>query len=153
MPTPSFPDLTLLVADESAHMRRIVREVVLRAGIRRVVEAADGAEAITLLAETSPDVVVLDWDLPVLSGEDFVRLTRTVKTSPAPRVPIVLTLADPRRSAVERAVCLGVNEIVAKPFSPATLWARLDEVVNRPRPFSEAGDLVRPEPRAGGLIT
>jgi len=149
--TPSFPDLAALVADESLYTRRILRDMLLRVGIRRVVEAPDGAEALGLLGETRPDLVILDWDLAILSGEELIRLTRTPATSPLPTVPIILMLSRPRRQAVERAMALGVNEIMAKPFSPKLLWSRLDEVLSRPRPFVEVHGLMRPAARTPTL--
>ena len=54
-----------------------------RVGLRRFSEAPDGAEALSLLSEVRPDLVVLDWELPILTGEEFVRLARTPSTSPA----------------------------------------------------------------------
>lgn len=145
--TPTFPDLAALVVDESLYSRRIVRDMLTRVGIKRVLEAPDGAEALGALGESKPDLVILDWDLAILSGEEFIRLTRTPSTSPAPTVPIVLMLSKPRRYVVDRAVALGVNEIVAKPFSPKVLWSRLDEVINRPRPFVQVKGLLRPAAR------
>jgi DNA-binding response OmpR family regulator len=116
-----------------------------------VLEASDGAEATNVLAEARPDLFIVDWDLPGVSGEDVIRAARTISSSPAPRIPILLMLARPRRSVVERAADLGVNEVIAKPFSPAVLWSRLDEVVRRPRPFIAQGDLVRPQARGAAL--
>jgi two-component system, chemotaxis family, chemotaxis protein CheY len=146
--TPVFPYLAALVADESLYMRRILRDMLTRVGIKRVLEAPDGAEALGVLSESKPDLVILDWDLAILSGEEFIRLTRTPTTSPAPTVPIILMLSKPRRYAVDRAVSLGVNEIVAKPFSPKVLWSRLDEVINRQRPFVQVKGLLRPVARS-----
>jgi two-component system chemotaxis response regulator CheY len=57
-------------------------------------------------------------------------------------------LSKPRRHSVDRAIALGVNEIVAKPFSPKTLWSRLDEVISRPRPYVQIKGLLRPVARA-----
>src|SRR5829696_7532830 len=123
---PVFPDLAALVADESLYMRRILRDMLTRVGIKRVFEAPDGAEALGVLSESKPDLAIIDWDLAILSGEEFIRLTRT---SPAPTVPIILMLSKPRRYAVDRAVALGVNEVIGKLFSPKILWSRLDEVL------------------------
>jgi DNA-binding response OmpR family regulator len=145
--TPTFPDLAALVVDESLYVRRILRDMLARVGIKRVQEAPDGAEALGLLGESKPDLVILDWDLAILSGEEFIRLTRTPTTSPAPTVPIILTLSKPTRYVVDRAIALGVNEIIAKPFSPKVLWSRLDVVINRPRPFVQFRGVVRPMPR------
>src|SRR5918997_5128571 len=146
--TPTFRDLAALVVDESLYVRRILRDMLARVGIKRVQEAPDGAEALGVLGESKPDLVILDWDLAILSGEEFIRLTRTPTTSPAPQVPLILTLSKPRRYAVDRAVALGVNEIIAKPFSPKVLWSRLDEVINRARPFVQVKGLLRPVPRS-----
>ena len=150
--TPTFPDLAALVVDESLYVRRILRDMLARVGIKRVQEAPDGAEALGILAESKPDLVILDWDLAILSGEEFIRLTRTPTTSPAAMVPIILMLSKPKRHVVDRAIALGVNEIIAKPFSPKVLWSRLDEVINRPRSFVQVRGIVRPAPRASELM-
>ncbi|KAA2235155.1 response regulator [Salinarimonas soli] len=146
--TPTFPDLAALVVDESLYMRRILRDMLTRVGIKRVLEAPDGAEALGVLAESKPDLVILDWDLAILSGEEFIRLTRTPATSPAPSIPMILMVSKPRRYVVDRAMSLGVNEIIAKPFSPKILWSRLDEVINRPRTYIQVKGLLRPISRA-----
>jgi two-component system, chemotaxis family, chemotaxis protein CheY len=149
MDTPLFPDLSVLVVDDNSYLRRVVRDMLARVGLRRISEAPDGAEALSLLSELRPDLVVLDWDLPILSGEEFVRLARTPSTSPAPTVPIVAMIAQPQKFIIDRAIAVGVNEILVKPFSPKALWARLDEIINKPRPFVQVGGLVRPAPRTG----
>lgn len=146
--TPTFPDLAALVVDESLYIRRILRDMLTRVGIKRIMEAPDGAEALGVLSESKPDLVILDWDLAILSGEEFIRLTRTPTTSPAPSVPIIVMMGKPRRYIVDRAMSLGVNEIVAKPFSPKVLWSRLDEVINRPRPYVQVKGLLRPISRS-----
>ena len=79
--TPVFPDLAALVADESLYMRRILRDMLTRVGIKRVFEAPDGAEALGVLSESKPDLAIIDWDLAILSGEEFIRLTRTPSAS------------------------------------------------------------------------
>jgi len=149
--TPTFPDLSALVVDESTYVRRIVRDMLNRVGIKRFLEAPDGAEALGALAENRPDFVILDWDLAILSGEEFIRLARTPSTSPAPTIPLILMVSQPRRFVVERAISLGVNEIVAKPFSPKILWTHLDEVLNRPRPYTQIKGLLRPVTRTSAL--
>src|ERR671920_1847228 len=149
--TPTFPDLAALVVAESLYSRRILRDMLTRVGIKRVLEAPDGAEALGVLGESKPDLVILDWDLAILSGEEFIRLTRTPTTSPAPTIPIILMLSKPTRYVVDRSIALGVNEIIAKPFSPKVLWSRLDEVINRPRPFVQVRGILRPTPRAAAV--
>jgi DNA-binding response OmpR family regulator len=146
--SPVFPDLSALVIDESLYIRRIVRDMLMRTGIRRVQEAPDGAEGLSVLVEGRPDLIILDWDLGILTGEEVIRLVRDVGTSPAPSTPMILMMAQPRKDRVERAMRLGVNEVIAKPFSPKTLWSRLDEVINRPRPYTRSKGMLTPQPRA-----
>jgi len=144
---PSFPDLSALVVDESLYIRRIVRDMLQRTGIRRVQEAVDGAEALGCVAEGRPDLLILDWDLAILSGEEVIRLIRNAETSPAPTTPLILMMSRPQKDRVEREVRLGVKEVIAKPFSRKTLWSRLDEVINRPRPYETVKSMLRPKSR------
>jgi PleD family two-component response regulator len=86
--TPLFsPHHSVLVADSNSYQRRIVRDMLSRVGIKGVVEAVDGAEALSVLAQSRPDLVLVAWDLPILTGEEFVRLVRTPSTSPTPHGP------------------------------------------------------------------
>jgi two-component system, chemotaxis family, chemotaxis protein CheY len=128
-----LPDLVVLVADESVHMRRIVREILLRSGIKRILEAADGADAIAQYTTLLPDVVILEWDLPILSGEDFIRLARTSPETAKRDTPIVLMLANPQKNVVSLAIKLGIKDICAKPLSPKALCSRVFEAVVRAR--------------------
>jgi DNA-binding response OmpR family regulator len=137
----------LLVEDDAA-LASVLTDNLAFEGFE-IRSVADGRLVLGAIREFAPDLVILDWDLAILSGEEFIRLTRTPTTSPAPQVPLILMLSKPRRYAVDRAVALGVNEIIAKPFSPKVLWSRLDEVINRPRPFVQVKGLLRPVARTG----
>ena len=148
MDAPLFsPHYSVLLADANSYLRRVVRDMLSRVGIKQVVEAVDGAEALSVLAQSRPDAVVVAWDLPILTGEEFVRLVRTPSTSPTPTVPILAMIPLPTKVVIDRAVSCGVNEILVKPFSAAALWARLDETINKPRPFVQIGAMLRPAPR------
>ncbi len=140
---PQFPDILVLVAEPSVHMRRIMREVLTRSGIRRLLEASDGAEAIEMFANAIPDLMICDWDMPMLTGEEFIRLVRTPATSPAPKAPILLTVSNPQRAIVEKAVALGVTDVLVKPFSPKGLWQRMDSIIKNPMHFTRVGSRYR----------
>jgi PleD family two-component response regulator len=128
-----LPDLVVLVADPGIHMRRIVREILLRAGIKRIVEASDGAEALALYTNLLPDVVILEWDMPMLSGEDFIRLARSSPETSKRDTPIVLMLANPAKAVVAAAIKLGIHDILAKPLSPKAVCTRVHSAVLRAR--------------------
>jgi CheY-like chemotaxis protein len=140
---PQFPDILVLVAEPSVHMRRIMREVLTRSGVRRLLEASDGAEAIEMFANAIPDMMIVDWDMPMLTGEEFIRLVRSPQTSPAPKAPILLTVANPQRAIVEKSIALGVTDVLVKPFSPKGLWQRMDSIIKNPIHFTKVGSRYR----------
>ncbi|MGL4440656.1 MAG: response regulator [Bosea sp. (in: a-proteobacteria)] len=130
---PKLPDLVVLVAEPGIHMRRIVREILLRAGIKRIIEATDGAEALGQYTTLVPDIVILEWDMPMLSGEDFIRLARTSPETSKRDTPIILTLNNPSKATVDLAIKLGIHDILAKPISPKALCTRMQSSVIRAR--------------------
>lgn len=130
---PKLPDLVVLVAEPGIHMRRIVREILLRAGIKRIIEATDGAEALGQYTTLVPDIVILEWDMPMLSGEDFIRLARTSPETSKRDTPIILTLNNPSKQTIDLAIKLGIHDILAKPISPKALCSRMQSSVIRAR--------------------
>lgn len=123
-------DLTALVADGSPYGARLVRDVLARTGIGRIVEALDGAEAVSALADHKPDLLVIDWQLPVIAARDIVEMVRDALRSHAPSMPVIVTMPEPTASAVSGAVALGVDAIVARPFSPRDLRLRIERILN-----------------------
>ncbi len=130
---PKLPDLVVLVAEPSAHMRRIIREIMMRAGIKRILEATDGAEALAQYTMLVPDIVILEWDIPMLSGEDFIKLVRTSPETCKRDTPIIVTLGTANKNVVDMAIKLGILDILAKPLSPKSLSSRVHQAVIRAR--------------------
>src|SRR5205085_3792546 len=97
-------------------------------------EAADGEEALLHIAERRPDVVLLDWMLPLVSGLEVCRQIRRV---PATRsLPVVMLTARGEESDRIRGLDSGADDYVVKPFSPSELVARLRAVMRRAQPGS-----------------
>jgi PleD family two-component response regulator len=115
------------------HMRRILREILMRGGIRRIIETADGAEAIGQFTMLVPDIVILEWDMPMLSGEDFIRLARSSPETSRRDTPIILTLSRPNKTVIDMAIKLGIEDILVKPLSPKALSTRMQAAVIRAR--------------------
>lgn len=130
---PKLPDLVVLVAEPGIHMRRIVREILLRAGIKRIIEATDGADALGQYTTLVPDIVILEWEMPMLSGEDFIRLARTSPETSRRDTPIILTVNNPSKMTIDLAIKLGIHDILAKPISPKALCTRMQSSVIRAR--------------------
>ena len=124
---------TVLVVEDERKLRELVRSYLERAGFT-VLSTESGAEALTLAASASPDLVVLDLGLPDVPGETVARELRA-----AGRTPIVMLTA---RSAEEdriRGLELGADDYVTKPFSPRELVLRVQAVLRRGAPVAEPG--------------
>src|ERR1700735_233387 len=102
----------VLIVDDNAFMRKIVRELLVNVGIRQTAEVGDGIAALESLRNAMPDIVILDWAMPYLDGFEFVRIVRTPGAFPFPDVPIIMLSGRGERSHVMEAERIGVNEFL-----------------------------------------
>ena len=122
--------LVLIVEDETA-LITLLRYNLEREGFR-VSEARDGEEALVLCQEERPDIVLLDWMLPHLSG---IEVCRRLRRTPETRdIPIIILTARGEEADKIRGLDSGADDYVTKPFSPAELISRLRAVLRRARP-------------------
>ena len=139
--------LAILVVDPNAHMRRLTRMMLTNIGAKLVYEAAEGIDAIDVIRHANPDVMLLDWDLPVLSGPQILHLVRSPGVFARPGLPVIMLTDHARRSQVQEAMRLGVHEFLLKPTSPKALRDRLLSIVLCPRPMVQIGKYYVPQPR------
>lgn len=119
--------IKVLVVDDSASARKFIRRVLENLGVRHFLEAANGREAIDVLAEAMVDLVVTDYNMPELDGKGLVDHIR--QKSWQNSVPILMVTSESdqgRLAAVEEA---GVSGICDKPFEPATVRALLTRIL------------------------
>jgi two-component system phosphate regulon response regulator PhoB len=129
-----MPTRILLVEDEVA-IRQLL-DFALSSDGYRCVEAADAAEAQRLVAAAPPDLILLDWMLPGVSGVDFARrLKRDPKTS---LIPIIMLTARGAENDKVKALDSGADDFITKPFSTRELLARVRAVMRRSQVPSEA---------------
>jgi two-component system phosphate regulon response regulator PhoB len=127
------PPLVLVVEDEAA-LVTLLRYNLEREGFR-VAEARDGEEAMLQIAEQMPDLVILDWMLPLMSGIEVCRQLRRLPETR--RLPIVMLTARGEEGDKLRGLDAGADDYVTKPFSPSELIARLRAVLRRAKPGRE----------------
>jgi two-component system, chemotaxis family, chemotaxis protein CheY len=139
--------LAVLVVDDNQYTRKMIRNLLVNCGVKDVFEAGDGIAALDAIRSIAPDVVVLDWEMPLLSGAELVRIVRSPGVFPIPNIPIIMLSAHGERWRVVEAVRLGVHEYLVKPVSAKVLYDRLVAIVSQPRPVVQLGDYYGPEPR------
>jgi len=139
--------LGVLVVDDSQFMRKIVRNLLVHIGVRDVYEASDGIAGLQAIRTKVPDVVIIDWELPLLNGAEFVRIVRSPGVFPVPDIPIIMLSSHGERSRVIEAARIGVNEYLRKPISAQSLYDRLVSILVKPRPVVQLGSYYGPKPR------
>ncbi len=137
----------VLVVDDNQYMRKMIRNLLVNCGIKDIYEAADGIAALDSIRTMAPDIVILDWEMPLLSGPELVRIVRSPGVFPMPDIPIIMLTGHCERWRVVEAVRLGVNEYLTKPVSAKALYDRLVSITMQPRPVVQLGDYYGPEPR------
>ena len=139
--------LLVLVVDDNQYMRKLIRNLLVNCGVKDICEAPDGIAALDSIRTFAPDVVILDWEMPLLSGAELVRIVRSPGVFPMPDVPIIMLSSHGERWRIVEAVRLGVNEYLIKPVSAKALYDRLVSILTQPRPVVQLGDYYGPEPR------
>ena len=140
-------NLGVLVVDDNQYMRKLTRMMLMNIGAKTVYEASDGVAALDIIRTANPDVAILDWELPVLSGPQVIKIVRSPDVFPKPHLPIIMLTACAYRTQVSEAMKLGVHEFLLKPTSPRALRDRLLSILIKPRPMVQIGKYYVPEPR------
>ena len=116
---------TCLVVDDSKVIRKVARHILETLDFT-VREACDGREALQSCMESVPDVILLDWNMPVMSGMDFLRALRASDLAERPKV--VFCTTENGMAYIRAAIEAGADEYVMKPFDRETLESKLQIV-------------------------
>lgn len=136
-----------MVVDDSAFALDLTTQALLGFGIKTRYVCHSAPEAREILKDNDVDLLVVDADMPGMSGFDLVRWLRKSGLEPNAFVPIVMTAAHVRRKHLEEARDCGINFLVTKPFSAMTLLERVVWVARDQRPFLSVGDYLGPDRR------
>ncbi|MBV1797858.1 phosphate regulon transcriptional regulator PhoB [Siccirubricoccus sp. G192] len=129
---------TILVVEDEAPLLTLLRYNLEKQGFR-VEEAADGQEALLRVAEAQPDLVLLDWMLPALSG---LEVCRQLRRRPATRdLPIIMVTARTEDQDAVRALDTGADDYISKPFAMDGLLARIRALLRRSGSIATKGTL------------
>ncbi len=116
-----------LVVDDSAVMRKVLTGALSRCGIDEVEHAADGVQAVDQAKQKEFEVVLMDWNMPNMLGIDAVREIRALGL----RMPIIMVTTEAEKARVIEALKAGATNYIIKPFEPATIVAKIQEVLEK----------------------
>ncbi len=144
-----FTKLRFLIVDDSIYMRRVMKALLHGFGAREVHEADDGASGLEMFMSQTPDVIILDWEMPLLDGLEVTRMIRNPTSSVNPFAPIIMVTGHSEKRRVTIARDAGINEFLVKPISPKALHDRIMTVVASPRPYIRTKTYFGPDRRRG----
>ena len=117
--------MRILLVDDSRTIRNIQKNTLAGMGHTDVLEAADGQEALTVLAAQRPDLMLLDWNMPNMDGITLIRKVRETDKA----LPMIMVTTEAERSRVMEALKAGVNNYVVKPFTAETLGEKIQQTM------------------------
>ena len=118
--------MKVLVVDDFATMRRIVKGVLKQLGFSNIVEAEDGTAALDALKKEKVGLIVSDWNMPKMTGLDLLKAVRGDED--LKQTPFIMVTAEGQKENVIEAVKAGVSNYIVKPFTPETFSEKLEKV-------------------------
>ncbi|MFP4036901.1 MAG: chemotaxis response regulator CheY [Desulfobacteraceae bacterium] len=118
--------IKVLVVDDFATMRRIVKGVLKQLGFSNIIEAEDGTGAMDVLRKEKIGLVVSDWNMPKMTGLDLLKAIRADEDLKS--TPFIMVTAEGQKENVIEAVKAGVDNYIVKPFTPETFSEKLEKV-------------------------
>lgn len=121
--------MKVLVVDDFATMRRIIKNVLKQIGFINILEADDGTAALGVLKENKVDLIISDWNMPKMSGLDLLKTVR--KEEATKKVPFVMVTAEAQKDNVLQAVQAGVSNYIVKPFTADAVKEKLTKIFDK----------------------
>lgn len=123
---PSASIIKVLVVDDQLTMRALVRSALQEIGFKDINDAVDGEDGLQALLNRPVHLVISDFNMPKLDGLSFLRAVRSHE--PIRKTAFIMLTGRADKELVQRAMQFGVNNYVMKPFSPASLRSKIEEV-------------------------
>jgi two-component system chemotaxis response regulator CheY len=124
--------MRILTVDDSATMRRIIRNALKAIGYEDVLEAENGQAGLNSIQRNGVEFVITDWSMPVMTG---LELVRAIRAQPAlQHLPILMITAVGQKDDIVQAVAAGVDGYIVKPFDPETLHQKIRLILAKQRP-------------------
>lgn len=119
-------DIKVLVVDDFATMRRIVKNILGQLGYKNIIEADDGTTALDVLKQEKIGLIVSDWNMPKMTGLDLLKEVRS--TPEMADIPFIMVTAEAQQDNIILAVKAKVSQYIVKPFTADTLGEKINKV-------------------------
>lgn len=145
----SLSNVTILIVDDSLHIRRLLLTMLRSFGCTNIVEAKTAQQALDILNRRQIDLALIDWMLedPQQTG---IHLVREIRRSPHEHItylPVIMMTGHTERDNIENARDAGITEFLAKPFTAKNLHSRISALIDQPRPFVKTRTFFGPDRR------
>ena len=119
-------NMKVLVVDDFATMRRIVKNILNQIGFKNIIEADDGSSALEVLKEDKVDLIMSDWNMPKVTGLELLKAVRSDESMKD--VPFLMVTAEGQKNSVVQTVQAGVSDYIVKPFTADTVKEKLEKM-------------------------
>ncbi|MES1199519.1 MAG: response regulator [Pseudomonadota bacterium] len=123
---PAASTIRVLVVDDQLTMRSLVRSALQEIGFRDISDAGDGEEGLRSLVASPAQLVISDFNMPKLDGLGLLKAIRSHE--PTRKTAFIMLTGRADKELVQRAIQFGVNNYITKPFSPAALRQKIEQV-------------------------
>jgi two-component system chemotaxis response regulator CheY len=117
--------MKVLVVDDFATMRKIIKNVLKQINIENVLEAENGKHALAVLKNDTVDLIISDWIMPEMTGIEFLKACKADET--IKKIPFIMVTAEAQKDNIMEAIKSGVDNYIVKPFTPDKLREAIDK--------------------------
>ena len=119
-------NMKVLVVDDFATMRRIVKNILNQIGFKNIIEADDGSSALEVLKKDKVDLIMSDWNMPKVTGLELLKAIRSDESMKD--MPFLMVTAEGLKDSVVQTVQAGVSDYIVKPFTADTVKEKLEKM-------------------------
>lgn len=119
--------MNIMLVDDSRTIRNIQKNVLKQLDYTDIVEAEDGVQALAKFNEKTPDLMLIDWNMPNMDGITLIRKIRELNKT----VPLIMCTTEAEKSRVLEAVKAGVNNYIVKPFTVESLGEKITQTLTK----------------------
>jgi two-component system chemotaxis response regulator CheY len=122
-------NMEILVVDDFATMRKVIKNLLKQAGYKNITEAEDGVEALKVLKSEKAGFIISDWNMPNMNGLEFLKTVRA--DSELSGLPFLMVTAEGLKGNVVLAIKAGVSGYIVKPFTADVLSEKIGKIVEK----------------------